>query len=51
MGFCLSESHGGKEVANAAICEPVFFGSALIESARILGLEIGNGFNREDTVF
>ena len=44
MGFRLSESHGGKEPANPAICELAFFGSALIKS-------VGNDFNRKDAIF
>jgi|GEM_PF-4000611 len=48
--FCFSEARGGKEPAKAVICEPDFFGSVLVESARILGLEIGNDFDRKNAI-
>ena len=51
MCFRLSESHGGKEPTNSVICKPAFFRSALIKSARILGLEIGDGFDRKNAVY
>ncbi|MCK4223977.1 MAG: hypothetical protein KAX39_02275 [candidate division Zixibacteria bacterium] len=50
MGFSLSESHGGEEPTNTVISELAFFGFALIESARILGLEIGDGFDRKNAI-
>ena len=44
MGLRLSESHGGKELANAAITELALIGSGLIES-------VSNGFDRKNAIF
>jgi hypothetical protein len=44
VGFGLSESHVGKELANAAITKLALVGSGLIES-------VSNGFDRKDAIF